>query len=157
MKRTDITSLFPEATDDQINQLLNINAAAVNNARSGLSSIQSQLETANEEIRRLKDGPTAEKLQAEIDKANQLQKELDNFKQTDALRQMREKVAGEKGVPINLLNGDTEEACAKQADEILSFAQGGSYPSVKDGGDPPKPSTKPSTGKQFAKWAEQLL
>lgn len=157
MKRTDITALFPEATDEQINQLLHINGTDISNAKSGLSSIQSQLDTANEEIRRLKDGPTAEKLQAEIDKANQLQRELDNFKQTDALRQMREKVAGEKGVPINLLNGDTEEACAKQADEILSFAQGGSYPSVKDGGEPNNPSSKPNTGKQFAEWAKEFI
>lgn len=157
MKRTDITSLFPEATDEQINQLLHINGTDISNTKNGLSSIQSQLDTANEEIRRLKDGPTAEKLQAEIDKANQLQKELDNFKHTDALRQMREKVAGEKGVPINLLNGDTEEACAKQADEILSFAQGGSYPSVKDGGEPNNPSNKPNTGKQFAEWAKEFI
>lgn len=157
MKREDIINLFPEATSEQIGQLLNINGADITRAKGSLADIQSALEAANAEINRLKEGPTAEKLQAEIDRANNLQKELDGFKASDALRVMREKVAGEKKIPVNLLTADTEEACAQQADAILAFAQPGTYPIVADGGDPTKTPNNPSTGKQFAEWAKNMI
>lgn len=151
MTRAEITQIFPEASDEQITQILNINGSE----RAGL---QKQLETVNAENSRLKDGPTAEKLQAEKDRADQLQKELDGFKATDALRVMREKVAGDKKIPVNLLTAETEEACVQQADAILAFANiSGAYPTVADGGTPTTHHDTPSTGKQFAEWAKNQL
>lgn len=157
MKREDITNLFPEATAEQIGQLLNINGADITRAKGNLADIQAALTTANEEISRLKEGPTAEKLQAEIDRANNLQKELDGFKASDALRVMREKVAGESKIPVELLTAETEEACKAQAAAILKFAQPGGYPSITDGGEPNQPTNTNTTGKQFAEWAKTMI
>lgn len=136
MKRADITNIFPEATDEQITQLLNMNGTEIANAKNGLTELQTQLTNANNEIARLKDGPTAEKLQAEIDRANNLQRELDGVRQQNTIREIREKVAGEKKIPVKLLTAETEEACAQQADAILAFASPGGYPTVQDGGEP---------------------
>ena len=136
MKRTDITKLIPDATDEQINSLLSINAAEVNNEKSRISTLESDLNTARADISRLREGPTAEKLQAEIDRANGIQAELNALKQAETVRGIREKVSGEKNIPINLLTGETEEACAAQADAILAFAKPTGYPVVKDGGEP---------------------
>ena len=69
---------------------------------------------------------------------------------------MREKVAGEKKVPANLLTGDNEDACAKQADEILAFAKNGVYPAVPDKGEVTKPG-QTSTRDAFADWAKENL
>lgn len=136
MKRSEISNIFPEATEDQIKQLLTINGNDINHAKSGLDELQSQLDTANEEIRCLKEGPTAEKLQAEKDRADNLQSQLDALQKADSLRAIRDKVSGEKKVPAHLLTAETEEDCIKQAEAILAFANPDGYPPVEDGGSP---------------------
>ena len=155
MTRAEIATIFPDATDEQISNLLNINGSDINKAKSGLDALRNQLSAAQAEAARLKDGPTAEKLQAEIDRANGLQQQLDAYKQADTLRQIREKVAGEKKIPVTLLTGETEEACAQQADAILAFAKPGSYPTVPDGGEPTGGSGAAKTRDSFAGWFEQ--
>ena len=85
--------------------------------------------------------------------------ELATLKASNAIRDIREKVAGEKKVPASLLTGDTEEACRQQADAILAFAgtaQTGSAPTVPDGGEV---HTTPggSTRDQFAEWFQSAL
>lgn len=152
MTRAEVTSIFPDATEEQITGLLNINGSDISKAKGGLDTLRGQLTAAQEENARLKAGPTAEKLQAEIDRANGLQGQLDAMKQADALRLMREKVAAEKSIPANLLTGDTEEACTKQADAIMAFARPGAYPVVKDGGDPTSGAGKGTARDSFASW-----
>lgn len=149
MKREDVAAIFPDASDEQITAILNAAGKEANDWKT-------KFHTASGELSRLKDGPTAEKLQAEIDRADALQKELEGFKAADSIRQIREKIAGEKNLPAALLTAETEEACAAQADAILAFAKPAGYPSVQDGGDPHKVATS-STGKQFAEWAKQIL
>lgn len=155
MKRTDITKLFPDATDEQISTLLSLNAAEVNNERTRINTLESELNTARTDISRLKEGPTAEKLQAEIDRANGLQAELDALKQAAALREIREKVAGEKKIPIALLTAETEEACAAQADAILAFANPNAYPTVKDGGEP-EANGKPTSNSSWLEVSSKI-
>ena len=155
MTRAEIATIFPDASDEQISNLLNINGADINKAKSGLDALRNQLSAAQAEAARLKDGPTAEKLQAEIDRANGLQQQLDAYKQSDTLRQIREKVDVEKKIPVTLLTGETEEACAQQADAILAFAKPGSYPAVPDGGEPTGGSGAAKTRDSFAGWFEQ--
>ena len=140
MTRAEIATIFPDATDEQISNLLNINGADINKAKSGLDALRNQLSAAQAEAARLKEGPTAEKLQAETDRANGLQQQLDAYKQADTLRQIREKVAGEKKIP---------------ADAILAFAKPGSYPTVPDGGEPTGGSGAAKTRDSFAGWFEQ--
>lgn len=90
-------------------------------------------------------------LQKATERADALQKQLDSMLSADKLRQIRDKVAQETGVPASLLSGETEEACTEQAKAILSFAQPQKYPSVKDGGEV-RPTGSGSTSEQFANW-----
>jgi len=98
-------------------------------------------------------------LQKATEKAESLQKQLDALVAENTRRSVREKIATEKGVPANLLSGDTEEDCRKQADAILEFAKPAGYPKVKDGGEalPPTNAKSGSTNQQFADWFNQNL
>lgn len=146
MKRTDITELFPDAPKEAIDKLMGINGADVNAAKAELETLKTQLAEA-------KNSPELQEAQQQLAK---LQTELDGMKNAETLRLMREKVAGEKKVPIHLLTGDTEEACAKQADDILAFAQPAGYPVIRDGGEARTPSTN-QTRDKFAAWAKENL
>lgn len=148
MKREDILKIFPEASEEQVTSLLNQHGREIN-------TVQGQLKTANETIESLKKGPTAEDLQKEKNRADNLQKELDSFKASDALRLLREKVASAKKIPVNLLNAETEEALNAQADAILAFAKPDGYPEIKDGGDP-NGDGKPNANAAWASLASQI-
>ena len=146
MKRADITELFPEAPKEAIDKLMGINGADVNAARAEVEDLKQQLAAAVS-------GEDLKKAQQQI---TQLQTELEGMKNAEAIRLTREKVAGEKKVPAHLLTGETEEACAAQADAILAFAQPGGYPVLRDGGDPNNaPALR--TREKFAAWAKDNL
>ena len=149
MKRTDITALFPEATDEQIRTIMDINGADINAARSGLTDLQGQLTAAQKSVEELEKRPTAEALAA-------VQAELDKIKAANTVSAMRATVAKEKGVPAELLTADTEEACKAQADGILAFAKSEGYPKLMDGGEPQGASTGTARDR-FASWASQNL
>lgn len=93
-------------------------------------------------------------LQKMTERADALQVELDGLKRNAALRDLRDKVAKETGVPADLLSGETEEACQAQAKAIMNFAKPGTYPAVKDGGEA-RNTGKRSTRELFAEWAQQ--
>lgn len=61
-----------------------------------------------------------------------LRKELDQLKSEKTVRQAREKVAKEMSIPVDLLTGEDEETCKKQAEAILNFAKPKSYPGTKE-------------------------
>ncbi len=92
-------------------------------------------------------------LQKATEKAEKLQKELDGIKQEAEIREIREKVSKETGVPANLLSGATEEDCKTQAEAIKAYAKP-AYPNVKDGGETGG-SPGVSTAQQFADWLNQ--
>lgn len=98
-------------------------------------------------------------LQRATEKAAALETELLSIKKSNAVREVREKVANDTGVPARLLNGETEEECMEQAYAILSYKNDGknnnSYPSVKDSGEANKVG-KPTTRQQFAEWLNNL-
>ena len=93
---------------------------------------------------------------SELEKAHErnkaLEKELDDLKASNALRDVKEKVANETGVPVHLLTATTEEALMEQAKAISEYAKPQGYPSVKDAGEPHQVG-KHSTRDQFAEWA----
>lgn len=98
-----------------------------------------------------------DELEKLTEKFNGLQAELTAKNEAEKLRDIREKVAKEKKVPVELLTATTEEACTAQADSILAFARPtGDYPEVRDGGET-HTDGKSSTGKQFADWAKGLV
>ena len=146
MKRTDITDLWPEAPKEAIDRLMAINGADVNASKAEIEDLKQKLAAA----------ANSDELQKAQQQAAQLQQELDTMKAAETIRLTREKVAGEKKVPAHLLTGETEEACAKQADEILAFAQPSGYPQIRDGGDPRNPPA-PTTRQKFADWAKDNL
>lgn len=95
-------------------------------------------------------------LQKATEKANSLQAELNTLKKANEMREIRDKVAKETGVPADLLSGDTEEACKAQAEAILKFAKPQTYPNVHDGGEiHTSPSRK--TRDQFAEWFNESI
>ena len=154
MKRADITALFPEASKEQIDKLMDLNGADVNAARGDLQALKDQIEDLK------KAGSGADESAAALNKANEdiakLQAELAGMKHAKKVQEIRTKVSAEKKVPISLLTGETEEDCNTQADGILDFAKSQGQPTVPDGGEP---RTPPASGARdlFGAWADKYL
>ena len=94
-------------------------------------------------------------LQKATERANNLEAELNGMKKAEEIRQMKEKIANETGIPANLINGTTEEECKAQAEAIKAFATPSGYPKLKDGGEIPKPTG--TAKEQFADFMSQIL
>ena len=94
-------------------------------------------------------------LQKAMERANNLEAELNGLKKTEEVRQTREKIATETGIPAHLLTGDTEESCKAQAEAIKAFATP-NYPKVKDGGEVPR-TTSGNAKADFAEYMTQIL
>ena len=98
-------------------------------------------------------------LQKVTERAEKLQSELDSIKKAQDLKEMRERVAKEAGVPLNsisLITGETEEVCKEQAKTIISMLTPGSYPQVPDGGEVRNVGNA-SAKELFAQFAAQSL
>lgn len=151
MTRTDITAIFPDASKEQIDKLLDLNGGDINKAKGDLTALQGQLTAAQTEIQALKKNPAADDSAARI---QALESELAGLKNANALRDLREKVSKDTGVPASLLTGETEDACKSQAEAIKSFAdtsKAPGYPGVKDGGEVHTPPSG-ATRDKFAAW-----
>ena len=153
MKRADITAIFPDATKEQLDQLMKLNGDDVNKARGDLEGLQGQLTEANERIAALE--AAGKDAKSHKERADQLQAELDGMKKAEEIRGIRMKVAGEKKIPASLLTGETEEDCTKQADDILAFARPSGYPAVPDGGEVHGTGGS-ATRDQFADYFEKM-
>lgn len=151
MKREDITSVFPDATKEQIDKLMGINGEDINKAKGELEQAKKDLTKAQADLAAAKSGDP-EELQKAKDEAAQYKNELDGMKLAESLRVMRAKVAKDKGLDPELLTGDTEDACTQQADKILAFANSKSgYTPLPNPGEPSGSSGK-TTAQQFAEW-----
>lgn len=151
MKREDITKLFPDATKDQIDQIMNLNGADISKAKGDaektkgdLDTYRADLETAQKRIQELE--KAGNDLQAAKDRATALETELNGLKDANRIRDIRAAVAKETGVPMELLTADSEDACKAQAKGIMDYAKGGSYPDVRDGGETPPPTPTGTAG-----------
>ena len=156
MKRDDITSLFPDATTEQIDKLMGINGNDINKAKGDAETLKTQLAEAQTALEALKatSGDAGELAQAK-QLAATLQTELDGMKAAESLRLMREKVAKETKVPAALLTGETEEDCTAQAQGIVDFAKPSAYPVIRDGGE--VSATQKATPKDaFVDWFNQI-
>lgn len=162
MKRTDITALFPNATDDQIKTLMDLNGSDVNEAKKGGEDVKKQLAEALAQLEAAKKAsegaPSPDELTKAKDQAAKFEKELTAMKLQNQLRELRETVAKEKGVPASLLTGETEEACKAQADGILEFSKSQTgYQQLKDGGEVGGGVGQGTTAEKFAAWAKDYL
>ena len=147
MKRTDITALFPDATDEQIQKIMDLNGGDINKAKGDLATLQGQLTAAQAEIEQLKAGDASGELAT-------VKAELEALKASNALRDLRAQVSKDTGVPADLLTGDTEEACKAQAEAIKAYAKPGGYPKVPDGGEVHGTGAS-ATRDKFADWMNQ--
>lgn len=95
-------------------------------------------------------------LQKVTERATALENELNSMKEAEKLREIRESVAKDTGIPIHLLTGKTKEECEAQAAAIADFAKPTPYPVVKDGGEVTNVN-KTSTKQQFAEWTKQVF
>lgn len=97
-------------------------------------------------------------VQRQTDRAEKLQAEINQMKRENEIRAIREKVASDTGIPVNLLKGETEEECLEQATGILSYKNSSlKYPSVKDGGEVTNVSSTESPEAQFGEWLKKNL
>lgn len=91
-------------------------------------------------------------LQKATDKANALQAKLNQYESEKKIREIREKVSKETGVPADLLAGNDEESCKAMAKAIKDYTkQSTGYPLVKDGGEQ-NHSGGGSAKQQFMDW-----
>lgn len=91
MTRNDITSLFPDATKEQIDALLNIHSADVGKAKGGAEQAQNDLKAANEALKQAQDAiAELEKHKAD---AAALQKQIDDYRAAEADRKKAEEAA----------------------------------------------------------------
>ena len=151
MKRTDITALFPEATDEQIQKIMDLNGSDINKAKDGLEALRGQLSAAQTTIDELKAKPSGD-----AEKAAALQKELDELKAANTLRDLRARISKETGVPADLLTGATEEDCKSQAEAIKAYAKPSGFPRLRDGGEVHGSGT-PATRDKFADWFKETM
>lgn len=71
-------------------------------------------------------------LQKAQERGDALQKELTELKKQNEVREIREKVSKETGVPAELLTGSDEDTCREQAEGINKYAGVKKYPGVKE-------------------------
>lgn len=95
-------------------------------------------------------------LQKALEKAEKLETELSGLKKAEFIREIREEVAKETGIPAHLLTGATEEECKAQAAAIADYAKPSPYPAIKDAGEVNNVG-KATTRQQFADWASKMI
>ena len=157
MKRTDITAIFPDATDEQIKAMMDLNGSDVNREKGKTEEAKRQLAEALSAKEELEQSlPDRETLEKATRRAADLEAELNGVRAAEKLRVLREAIAGETGVPASLLTGETEDDCKAQAEAILAFARPSAYPTVPDGGEIHVPAGS-STRDQFSDWLQEKL
>jgi len=132
MKRAEISEIFPEATAEQVEAIMALHGQSI----ADVGKLENDLKAAQEALATAKAGDKSGELKKALDDLAAAQTELNGLKAANELRETRAKVAAAKGIPAHLLTGDTEEACAAQADAILAFAKPADYPLAPDGGEP---------------------
>ena len=140
-------------TQEEVNGIVNDRLARERKKYEGID-----LEALKSKAAKLDELEEANKTELEKanERANALQAELDGIKKANELKEMREQVAKEIGVPTNLLTGESEEECREQAEAIKAYAFPSGYPNLKDGGEPQEMSKK-SAREDFKAWAQQVL
>lgn len=163
MKRSDISKLLPDASDDLISAIMDLNGADINSAKKGADELRKQLDDANAKIGLLEEAArtavSTDEMKKVVDKAAALEAELNSMKLAEQVRTLRENVANETGVPASLLTGETEDALRDQAKSLLAYKNDRVYPSLRDAGEA-KVVLGAQTSKtrdQFASWASENL
>lgn len=94
MTREQVRSIFADATDDQVNQLLNIHSADIGKAKSSGDKLQADLDSVKNELATAK--ATISQLEASKGDVEALQKQIDDYKAADKKRAEDAAAAAEK-------------------------------------------------------------
>lgn len=136
MKREDITAIFPDIKKEDLDKIMDLHGADLNASKTELASLRGQLAAAQAEVEKYKAKP------GELDAAKELKAvkdELAGLRKANSLRDLREKVSKETGVPASLLTAEDEEGCKTQAEAIKAFSDSSKpatgYPHLRDGGE----------------------
>lgn len=130
-------------TQDEVNKIINKRFA--------------EYKTLQEKAKKLDEIEEASKseLQKATEKVTELQNELNGLKKEREVLGIRSAVANTAGIPVELLTGETQEDCEKQAKALLEFAGKKLYPNVRDSGELTG-NIKRTTAQQFVDWFNQL-
>ena len=101
MTREDIKKHFPDATDDQISALLDINSKDIGKHKTAAETASADLKKANE---------TIQELEKNAKDATALQKTIDDYKAADEKRQADAKAAAERAERLGRFDKAHEEA-----------------------------------------------
>ena len=144
-------------TQDEMNKIVSERVKKERAKYEGFDEIKNKAAKFDE----LQEASKSELQKAE-DKASKLEKELNDMKAAETIRKAKANVSEETGIPVELLSGETEEACKEQAEAIKQYvaqeierAKMNGYPVVRDAGES-KPISSNSTRDQFANWMNQL-
>lgn len=94
-------------------------------------------------------------LEKVTERAKELQAQLENVFNQNKIRDTREKVSKEKGIPVELLYGEDEETCMAQAEALLQFK--GNQVGIVDKGEIAKGGVKTTTADKFAEFFSESL
>ena len=100
MTREDIQKHFPDATDDQISALLDINSKDIGKHKTAAETASADLKKANE---------TIQELEKNAKDATALQKTIDDYKAADEKRQADAKAAAERAERMGRFDKAHEE------------------------------------------------
>lgn len=137
-------------TQDELNAIVGERVARERDKYEGFEEYKAKAE----EFDRLEEANKSE-LQKATEEVATLKAQVAQMTKDNEVRQMRDKVSKESGIPANLLTADSEDECKAQAEAIKEFANP-NYPSVKDGGEVQTP-TNADTRTQFAEWANEAF
>lgn len=117
MTREDIRKHFPEATEDQIDDLLDINSRDIGKHKTAAETAAADLKKANDTIKQLEDNAK--------DSAA-LQKTIDDYKEAEEKRQAEEKAAAERADRLSRFNKAHAEA-AKDRKWLNDYTKNGIF------------------------------
>lgn len=84
MTREEVSSIFKDATAEQISSILNLNSRDIGKSKDGMTKLQADLDAANAELKTARDSISAlEKNKGDLDA---VKKELEDFKAADEAR-----------------------------------------------------------------------
>ena len=95
MTRDDIRKAFPEATEEQITNLLNIHSADIGRARGNAAQLQADLDAANQTITQLR---------ATANEVETLRQQVQQFQQAEQQRQQAEQAAQARSALLGRMN-----------------------------------------------------
>ena len=117
MTREDIKKHFPEATDEQISGLLDINSRDIGKHKTAAENAQNELKTAKE---------TIANMEKNAKDADALQKTIDEYKAADEKRQAEAKAATERAERLSRFDKAHAEA-SKDRKWLNDFTKDGIF------------------------------